>query len=132
MAIACAAPAETQDARVTHLLQQANQRTASGESSDVVEQWLTRALQDIGMATTPPSWDVYAQARWKAAKDSVADTESPETPPSQSPAFVVTTVGDGIPVQPVGVIPEGATLPESAMGAEPTGPIAAAPSGTAE
>jgi hypothetical protein len=132
MAIACAATAETQDARVTHLLEQANQRAASGESSELVEQWLTRALQDIGMATTPPDWDVYAQARWKAKKDGADDADSTKASPSQQPAFVVTAIHDDTPMVPDGAIPGGTQPPESATPADPPRSIAAATPGPAE
>jgi hypothetical protein len=99
MTAARPAPAETQDARVTCLLEQANQRAASGESSQVVEQWLTLALQDIGMATTPPAWDVYAQARWKIQQNNtdIAVPSLPDATLGRPSSFVVTAMSDEAP-----------------------------------
>jgi hypothetical protein len=76
---AVAAPVDAQNAHVARLLNEANRRTASGESADIVEQWLTQAMQADGMATTPPAWDVYGQKRWQTAQsfDAAAATVVP-------------------------------------------------------
>ena len=78
---AAATSVEAQDARLARLLDEANRRTASGESADIVEQWLTQAMQANGMATTAPAWDVYGQKLWQAAQD------APDMTPAS--AFVV-------------------------------------------
>ncbi|WP_281850371.1 hypothetical protein [Dyella sp. GSA-30] len=56
---------QNNDPRVTALINKANQRVAQGESPDVVERWLTGAVETLGIEKTPPSWDVFGQARWK-------------------------------------------------------------------
>ncbi|HEV7775642.1 MAG TPA: hypothetical protein VGO76_02185 [Luteibacter sp.] len=80
-----AAPADARNANIARLLDEANHRTASGEPADVVEQWLTQAMQSDGMTTTPPAWDVYGRTRWQAMQDANDTTATP------APIFVVST-----------------------------------------
>jgi hypothetical protein len=78
-----AASVDARNENIAHLMDEANRRTASGEPADVVEQWLTQAVQAAGMTTTPPAWDVYGQTRWQATQ------RTNDTFTSPAPAFVV-------------------------------------------
>lgn len=62
------------DPRVDQLIHQANQRVTEGESSKVVERWLTDAVNRLGVEKTPEAWDVYGRHRWKDSQPSPAQS----------------------------------------------------------
>jgi hypothetical protein len=100
-----AASVDAPDAGIARLLNEANRRAASGESADIVEQWLTQAMRANGMATTPPAWDVYGQKRWQAAQDAngAASTVMPvfvvsaEEPRAKGGGYIAASAGTADP-----------------------------------
>jgi hypothetical protein len=54
------------DPRIEQLIHKANQRVAQGESPDIVERWLSSAVERLGVDKSPQVWDVYGRRRWAA------------------------------------------------------------------
>lgn len=54
------------DPRIEQLIHTANQRVAQGESPNVVERWLSSAVEHLGIDKSPQAWDVYGRHRWAA------------------------------------------------------------------
>ena len=65
---------------VEKMVQAANDRIASGESPDEVEQSLKEGIDDQGLKaeTAPPRWDVFARTRWEN-NESTAQDKSPNS-----------------------------------------------------
>ena len=63
------------DSTIDDLVREANERVARGESPDAVEKSLREDMNRHGMETqgTPPTWDVFARARWQREETSGTD-----------------------------------------------------------